>query len=332
QIGKKRGLAANELSIGTQTEAALDAARGKAAFALAENTVSAPVKGPFGWVLMRVTKITPGADKTLAEVKDELTKTVQTQLAGSMLVDIANAYQEAMDSGDALADAAKKAGMRVVHLAAVDSRGLTPDGSKADLPDDPDLLAQIRQAEVGEEGEPFQTKITNYYAIKVDGLTPPKLKPLAEVRTAATDEWTAQQRHQRLDAKAKALAAQVTKDGNITAAAKAVGATVRKSPGLQRSLPGTTFSPALSAALFSKPVAVGVYGPDVSGDGMVVAVTTSVLHLPPPTENPQFVEGVKRAGAEMGSDLTLSLAAAALKKQGSRINQDRVNQVTGEGS
>jgi hypothetical protein len=34
----------------------------------------------------------------------------------------------------------------------------------------------------------------------------------------------------------------------------------------------------------------------------------------------------------MGSDLTLSLAAAAKKEQGVVIHQDRVNQVTGEGS
>lgn len=331
QVGKERGLAANELSIGTQTQTALGEPRGKAAFALAENAVSEPIKGPFGWVLMRVTKITPGESKTLAEVKDELTKAVQTQLAGGQLVDIANAYQEAVDSGDTLVDAAKKAGMRVVHLPAVDAKGLAPDGSKADLPEDPDLLAQIQKGEVGEEGEPFQTKTTNYYAVKVDGVTPPKLKPLADVRSTATEEWNTQQRMQRLDAKAKALAEQVTKTG-IEAAAKSVGATVRKSPGLQRNQPGTLFSPALAAALFSKPATVGVYGPAANGDGMVVAVTTSVLHLPLPTGNPQFAEGVKRAGDDMGSDLTLSLASAALKKQGSRINQQRLNQVTGEGS
>jgi hypothetical protein len=34
----------------------------------------------------------------------------------------------------------------------------------------------------------------------------------------------------------------------------------------------------------------------------------------------------------MGSDITLLLAEAAKKKQGVTIHQDRVNQVTGEGS
>ncbi len=331
QIGKDRGLKDNELSIGTQTQSVLDAARGKASFALPENGVTAPVKGPFGWVLMRVTKITPAVNKSLADVKDEITQALKKQLAGGKLVDIANTYQEAIDGGDTLADAAKKAGMRVVHLPSLDAQGLAADGAKADVPADPDFMPQVLQAEVGEEGEPFQTKIGNYYAIKVDGVTPPKLKPLDAVRAQATEEWTAQQRQKQLEAKAKSLADLATKDGNLAAAAKAAGATIKKSPGLQRQIPGTLFSPALVSSLFTKPAGTGVYGPAAQGDGYVVAVTTGVLHLPPPFANPQFQTGVQRAGAEMGNDVSMSLAAAAQKKQGVTIHQDRVNQVTGEG-
>jgi len=331
-IGKERGLKPNELSLGTQTQSVLDGARGKAAFALTENGITQPVKGPFGWVLMRVTKITPAIHKTLDDVKAEITDAVKKQLAGGKLVDIANAYQEAVDGGDTLADAAKKAGMRVVHLASVDSGGFGVDGVKADLPNDPDFLPQVFQAEVGEEGEPFQTKTTNYYAIKVDGVTPPKLKPLDQIRARATEEWSAQQRQKDLEAKAKALADLATKNGNLAGAAKSVGATVQKSPGLQHALSSDLFSPAMMKAIFSKPAGTGVYGPAAKGDGYVIAVTTSVLHLPPPSSNPQFQQSVAQAGQEMGADVYLSLAAAAQKKQGVVIHQDRVNQVTGEGS
>jgi hypothetical protein len=111
-----------------------------------------------------------------------------------------------------------------------------------------------------------------------------------------------------------------------------VGATVQKSPGLQRQMKSDTFSPALMASVFEKPAHVGVFGPAAKGSGYIVALTTGVLHIPPPTGNPQFEVSVERAGAEMGSDITLSLAEAAKKKQGVTIHQDRVNQVTGEGS
>jgi hypothetical protein len=85
-------------------------------------------------------------------------------------------------------------------------------------------------------------------------------------------------------------------------------------------------------AIFSKPAGVGVYGPAAKGDGYVVAVTNSVLHLPAPLSNPQFQQSVAQAGQQVGTDLYLSLAAAAEKKQGVTIHQDRVNSVTGEGS
>ena len=45
----------------------------EAAFALAANTVSDPVQGELSIVLLRVTKITPAMQKTLTEVKAELT-------------------------------------------------------------------------------------------------------------------------------------------------------------------------------------------------------------------------------------------------------------------
>lgn len=331
-IGKARGLKANELSIGTQTQAGLGGDLGKMAFSVPEGSVTQPVKGPFGWVLMRVTKITPGVNKTLDDVKGQIAEAIKKQLAGGKLVDIANAYQEAVDGGDTLADAAKKAGMRLVHLASVDAHGLAADGTKADVPNDPDFMPHLLQSEVGEEGEPFQTNATNYYAIKVDGVTPPKLKPLEEVRAAATDEWMTRQRQQQLEAKAKALADQATKDGSLANAAKSVGATVQKTPGLQRQMKSDTFSPALMASIFAKPALVGVYGPAAQGSGYMVALTTGVLHIPPPTGNPQFEVSVERAGAEMGSDITLSFAEAAKKKQGVTVHQDRVNQVTGEGS
>ena len=74
----RRGLKPAQISLGTLTEADLpDADRAKAIFALPLNEVSQPVKSGFGgYVLMRVTKITPGSTKTLADVKEDIRKTL----------------------------------------------------------------------------------------------------------------------------------------------------------------------------------------------------------------------------------------------------------------
>ena len=82
----------------------------------------------------------------------------QNLLAQNKLIDISNAYTEAAGSGAEISQAAKKAGMRLIHVPAIDAQGLAPDGTKPALPIDPELLAQIFTAEVGESGDPFQTK------------------------------------------------------------------------------------------------------------------------------------------------------------------------------
>lgn len=329
-IAQERGLKDSEASLGALAKSDMDDARAVAAFAAAENGVTRPVKGPFGWVLMRIGKVTPGATKTLEDVRPELTEDMRKQLAGGKLIDIVNAYQAEMDSGEQLDVAAKKAGMHVIKLASVDVTGHAPDGTALDLPKDPDVLTELFKAEVGEEGDPFQTKAGNFYVAKVDGVTPPKVKPLNEVRAQAVSEWTAQQMQGLLQAKGKELAAQASKDGGLDKVAKAVNATVQKSPGMQRQNPGTIFSQAVIAELFSKLPEVAVSGPAQNGEDYVVAMTTGVLNPPPPTGDPSFQRAVQELSGQLGSDVTLSLANAAQQKQGVKIYRDKVILVTGE--
>ena len=80
----------------------------------------------FGWVLLHVTTITPGISKSFDQVKEELRQNLTKQLAMAKLIDVSNAYQDATSGGATLAEAAKKTGMHLSHIAAVDQNGLTP--------------------------------------------------------------------------------------------------------------------------------------------------------------------------------------------------------------
>ena len=76
-LAASRGLKPAQISLGTLAQADLpDADRAKSIFALPLNEVSQPIKTGFGgFVLARVTKVTPGSTKTLADVKDDIRKT-----------------------------------------------------------------------------------------------------------------------------------------------------------------------------------------------------------------------------------------------------------------
>ena len=59
-----------------------DQPRADAAFALPLNEVSQPVKGALnGYVLLRVTKITPGIARTLDDFKEQIRQQLALQLA-----------------------------------------------------------------------------------------------------------------------------------------------------------------------------------------------------------------------------------------------------------
>lgn len=333
QLATQRGLKPADIALGTLTQADLpDPERAKAVFALPVDQVSQPLKTAFGsWVLARVTKIETGTSRTLEDATPEIRKSLQDQLTQAKLVDAVNLYSDARNAGDDLAQAAKKAGMRVVHLGAVDSRGMTPQGTRADIPADPEFLTALFNAEVGDDTDPFTTKLGAYYAIHVNGVTPPKLKPMSEIHDAALAAWTGAERGKILAQKAKALAAQATKDKSLDAIAKTLGVSVQHSQALSRQTNDPVFSAALVEELFNAPAGGVVSGQEgLSGD-YVIARVSGIAHPPLNTADPGFAQGARQLSQTVAGDFSIALANAARARDGVSVNQQLVDSTIGSG-
>src|SRR5205823_8414170 len=81
-IATERGLKEADITFADKTPGDfLDPAIAKAAFALPEGAVSDPVKGGLAIALLKVTKVSPERQKTLDEVKAELTQRLQLERA-----------------------------------------------------------------------------------------------------------------------------------------------------------------------------------------------------------------------------------------------------------
>jgi peptidyl-prolyl cis-trans isomerase D len=331
ELASRRGLKPAQISLGTLAQDELpDAERAKAIFALPLNQVSEPIKTGFGgYALARVTKITPGTSKTLADVKDELTKTLQTQLAAAKLVDAVNAYTDARSGGAEMKDAARKAGMKVSHLAGVDITGMGKDGAKADVPADPEFLPALFKGEVGEDTDPFATKLGGYYTIHVNGQTPPKLKPLDQVRVQALADWTAEQRGTLLAKRAQALALQAGKDKSLDGISKELKVPVQHSPALTRQTNDTMFSEAMVAKLFNAPAGGVEFGPQGASGNYIIARITGIAHPPLNPRDPGFQGGLMRFSQSVAGDFSIALANAARIRQTVKVNQKLVQSVTG---
>jgi peptidyl-prolyl cis-trans isomerase D len=330
-LAAQRGLKPDQISLGSLAENELpDADRAKAIFALPQDEVSQPIKTGFGgYALVRVTKITPGSSKLLADVKEDIRKSLQTQLAANKLVDAVNSYTEAHSAGNDLKAAAKKSGMTFVHLGAVDSTGLKPDGSKAEVPADAEFLPALFKGEVGEDTDPFPTKMQAYYVLHVNGVTPPKLKPMDQVRAQAVADWTNEQRGQLLATKAQALAAQAAKDKSLDGIAKQLKVAIQHSPALARNTNDTMFSSDLVARLFTAAPGGIEYGVQGLSGNYVIARVSGISH---PQVNPAdhgFQPIVGRVSQQVAQDFSLNAANAGRTRQGVKINEKLLSSLTG---
>jgi len=323
----QRGLKSTDTSLGTVVEADLGKDRGPPTFALPVNAVTQPIKSDFGWVLLRVTKITPGINKSYASVKDELRKDVLTQLATAKLTDVTNAFDDASAGGATLAEAAHRAGMRVVHVAAVDKNGLTPDGTKADLPTTADFVEQLQKSEIGEEGDPFPSTDNNVYVIKVNGVTPPKLKPLSAVRQQAVTAWTADWESRQLAAMAKQLVREATEAKNLAGIAAKVHSIVQTTGALTRNGKVAGWPNQLVRNLFDAPP--GKIVSAQSANGLVIAQVTGISQPPDPMANPVYFQLSNTLSNEAADDIDSTFALAARAHLGVQVNQAQADRVTG---
>jgi peptidyl-prolyl cis-trans isomerase D len=326
-LATERKLKPADYKLGPVVAADLDAARAAAFFALPEGGVSAPVKSTFGYVLMHVAKIIPGSSKS----HDEIKLSLQKKLAIAKMTDIANAFTDAVGGGASIEEAARKSGMHYTHVAAIDEQGLAPDGSKALSITSPELIAAIFKAEVGEDGDPFPTEDGHFFALKVDGVTPPKVKPLDAVRTLATTRWIDEQRRARLRAKAAALAAKANADHSMAGVAASLGAPVQSSPALNRRSNAGLFSKTITEALYAAPPGGAIFAATPDGNYMIARVS-GVAHPPPPENNLGYLQGVNQLSGEIASDISLSLAKAEQQAEGLTINQKLVDTTIGGNS
>jgi len=331
---KQQGKTAADASLGTVVKEDL-AERGAAVFALQEGGVTQPIKAPVGYALLHVVNITPGSSKSFDDVKEDLRKQIAGQLAGAKIADLGNAYIDESSRGRTLAQAAAKVGMHVSHIASIDATGHLPDGTKAQIPDDPELLQQMFKADVGDEGDPFIAKSGTTFVVKVEGIRPPELKPLNTVRAEATQSWQKQEIARRLEAKARELAASATSEKSLASIAAQTGATVLKTGAIRRPLvdqpiEGPLPAPVL-AKVFSVPAGDAVYGPTADGSSFIIARVTGVSHPPPGVVSEmRMKQFATQVGGQAGADVAQTVAAAARDKQGVTINQKNVDRFSGE--
>jgi peptidyl-prolyl cis-trans isomerase D len=321
-VARERGLSAEDVKLGTFSAAAMDPRLSAAAIKVPAGGVTEPVQGPFGWVILRAARVVPGENKSLDEVKDEIKAGLVKDRARAKMADVANAFEDQRGSGATIADVAMKLGLPVRHVVAADRNGMTPEGAKAEIPAQPVFMQQVFQTESGEETDLFSTEDGASYAVKVNSITPPTIKPLEQVRD--------QVRNKLLQAKVQAFADQAMKAGSLAEVGRALRRAPVTSMPLKRAQTDDVFSTNLSTELFAATPGAVVTGPAGKGNGHVIARVAKVEHPEPDVSDAQYAQFRQTAAQQLSETAVDSLAAAARRNAGVTVHQATVQRIVGE--
>jgi peptidyl-prolyl cis-trans isomerase D len=334
KIASERGLSPKDVSLGDVLQTDIpDEAVANAAFSLKQGEVSEPVKGKLSVALVRVTKISPGAIKTLAQVRDQLIKEITTRHARERLLDMHDHIEDQRAAGTSFEQIAKDNDLKLMILDNVDSQGHLPDGKEvASFPGKPQILKAAFESDIGLENDAVAIGQDAYGWYEVRGEEPAKAKPLAEARNDVIAAWKARKLRELLLAKARALQARAEKGEAFDRLATEVGAEIKQASGLKRNESTAGFPPADVAALFA--TAPDGFASVIGSDGKTARVMHSTPVMIPPFD-PASVEA-KRLSEALDKGLSNDVLTGYLRELqaavGVKVNQDLWRRVSGSSS
>jgi peptidyl-prolyl cis-trans isomerase D len=289
-IAKERGVDDATLNLGTFARGEmLDPAVADAAFGLAEGATSEPVAGRFGPVIVKVTRIEPGARKAYAEVAQEVKREVATERARTQLQQVHDAIEDQRAGAKPLAEIAKERGLPLVAVAAVDRQGRDKSGNVVGtIPETRTLLPAVFRSEMGADNEAIRTAGDGYIWYEVTGVEPARDRTLGEVRDRVVEDWKTEEVARRLAERARELNAKLEAGETIASIAGGLGLQPQTVTDLDRNGSRPDLPRAAVTRAFATPVGKSA---DVATEGGRVLFKVTGASVPP------FVTTTQEAGA-----------------------------------
>ena len=159
-------------------------------FSLSPDVAGGPVQSPLGWHLVNVTEIEAANVRTLDEVRGELRQAIAKELAIDDLFDLSNKLEDRLGGGATLEEAASSLNLVLARIQAIDATGRDPRGTAVNsLPANPQVLDVAFETPENQESPLTEMGTDGYFIVRVDQITAPALRPLAEVRGEVAQAW-----------------------------------------------------------------------------------------------------------------------------------------------
>ncbi len=331
KVATERGYSAKDVDLGDVVQTDIpDEAIAKVAFSLPVGEVSDPVKSKLAVSLVRVTKISGGKVKPLAEVRDQIVAEIKLRHAREKLLDIHDHIEDARAAGQSFETIAKKFDLKVLILDSVDSSGHQTDGKEvADFPGKAEVIKAAYASDMGVENDALAIGQDGFDWYEVRDIQAAKARPLDDARKDVIAAWKSEKLRDVLLEKARSLQARAEKGETMEKLAAEVGAKLQKATGLKRIETSNTFDSTAVAALFD--AAPDGYAVAMGGDGKTARVMHSSPVMIPPFD-PKSVEAEalrKVLDSGLGNDVFGDYITQLEAAVGVKVNEQMWRRLSG---
>jgi len=332
-IAKERKLTTADIDLGIVAKSSIgDSAIADAAFALAPDTVSEPVKAALITALLKVTKVEPGTNPTFESIAPAIKREIALERARAQLQDLHNKIEDERGGGANIAEAAQKLGLKATTIEAVDRSGRGPDGKPVTgLPQGVDIIAPAFASNIGVENEQVQYNGGELW-FDVLGVTPSRDRSLDEVKDQVEARWRDEQISTRLRAKAAEMVGKLEKGAAFNAEAAAAGVKVETAKLFKRDAEAKDVPERLVAAAFRTPKD-GIGQTEGSGASEWIVFKVTDVVVPPVDLASEDVKKLKENLQRAEMEEQLSAYIAKIESEiGVTINQNAFAVATGAAS
>jgi len=199
ELVAERGLNLADIDMGDVTQDELDLA-GEAVFAAEPGDVLGPFDSLLGPALFRINAILNAQNVTLDQATPALRDELANDAARQFINDSADPVIDLLAGGATLADVAERTNLELGTI------NLTPDNTQGIAAYEA-FRSEANAAEIGQFPEIFDLADGGIFALTLDGILPPTLPPLEDVRDAVAKAWQDQARQEAIIAQAEEIAA-----------------------------------------------------------------------------------------------------------------------------
>lgn len=333
----EKNLKEADVDLGLQTRAQItDAATRDAVFSLAAGGVSAPIRDPFGFVLIRLVSVEPGAAPPFEQVRDQVAADarndrIQNDPAVKRQVDdLLRKIEDQRIAGKSLAETATATGLQVQVIESIDRQGNAPDGARINLPGGAETLNAVFASDIGLDNEALHMRDGTHVWFEVSKVDPARDKAFEEVQNELRMRYLADRKSKAMGEFALSLLKRIEAGETLAAIAAELGAPVQTFTAIRRSTQDAVLGQNGVERAFAgetgKPVSA--IAPDGVGRFLIMPNGSSLLPYDASADaRTNFARQLSQGFAD---DMFRQYVGALRRQAGVSINETVLNQALGQ--